>query len=259
MRVLPKHLLGQTGLTVSVIGLGTVKFGRNQGVKYPHGFDLPEDGVICRLLDCALSLGVNLLDTAPAYGISEERLGKLMGDRRKDFVLSTKVGEEFVDGKSFYDFSGKHAKFSIERSLKRLNTDWLDIVLIHSNGDDEKIIHETDVIEVLLGLKEKGLIRAFGMSTKTIAGGKLAVDVSDVVMVTHNLQSQDERPVIAHAHAQNKGVLIKKALLSGDLSASTPEEALEFVLNEPGVSSVIIGTLSEDHLRGAVATALAPV
>ena len=72
---LPSRILGSTGLEVSTLGLGTVKFGRNSGVKYPNQFDLPDDEQIRQLLAQASDHGMNLLDTAPAYGSSEERLG----------------------------------------------------------------------------------------------------------------------------------------------------------------------------------------
>src|SRR5882672_8748483 len=85
--------------TSSVLGLGTVKFGRNRNVRYPggDGFALPSDREIETLLDVAVECGINVLDTAPAYGASEERLGKLLGARRREFFLMTKTGEEFVD------------------------------------------------------------------------------------------------------------------------------------------------------------------
>ena len=73
--------LGTTGLQVSAIGFGTVKLGRNQQVKYPSGFALPDDARVEALLQIARDAGVNLLDTAPAYGSSEERLGKLLQQR----------------------------------------------------------------------------------------------------------------------------------------------------------------------------------
>lgn len=100
---IPQRSLGSTGLSVSVLGLGTVKFGRNQKIKYPT-FELPTDEAICRLLEDAQGYGINLLDTAPAYGIAEERLGELLGTRRSEFIIITKCGEEFVNGESTYDF-----------------------------------------------------------------------------------------------------------------------------------------------------------
>jgi len=259
--MLTRHALGQTPLTVSAIGLGTVKFGRNTGVKYPTAFDLPTDHQILALLDCAESLGINLLDTAPAYGISETRLGSLLGSRRKNFVISTKVGETYQNGQSFFDYSSAATKASVEQSLRRLNTDFLDIVLIHSNGEDEKIIQETDIFETLHRLKEEGILRAIGISSKTVAGGRLALKYSDAVMVTYNSTCPQEQVVIAEAHAQGRGVLIKKALMSGHLSTADShqhpiESAMRFVFKEPGIHSVIIGTLSQKHLEENVAFAI---
>jgi aryl-alcohol dehydrogenase-like predicted oxidoreductase len=248
-----KNFLANTGIEVSQIGLGTVKFGRNQGVRYPTHFELPTDQEIQSLLSLATELGINLLDTAPAYGTSEERLGKLLQGKRRDWILSTKVGEEFVNGDSHFDFSSHAVRLSIERSLKRLNTDYLDIVLVHSNGDDVRIIQEFAVFETLSALKQAGLIRAFGMSTKTVDGGILAVDQSDVVMVTYNPLHVEERPVILHAEQKNKGIFIKKALASGHIEKIASEDpvraAMKFIFCEPGVSSVIVGTLNPDHLR----------
>lgn len=264
----PKRALGNTGLQASCLGLGTVKFGRNQGVKYPTGFELPDDKQASSILALAYELGINLLDTAPAYGSSEERLGKLLKNRH-DWILCSKTGEEFTDGQSHFDFSAKYTQLSIERSLKRLRTDYLDLVLVHSDGNDEHIIQQTDCFETLLRLKQKGLIRAFGLSGKTVAGGLLALRYADAVMVTFNPAETGEREVIQQAHKQGKAVLIKKAFNSGHAVASDTnadgakkhqavsanqssdpaQDSLRFVLNEPGVSSVIIGTINTHHLQ----------
>ena len=88
--MMQKRVLGSTGLDVSVLGLGTVKIGRNQQVKYPSGFELPDDRSVIELFELARSLGINLIDTAPAYGSSEQRLGELLPDRH-DWVMMTKV------------------------------------------------------------------------------------------------------------------------------------------------------------------------
>lgn len=241
-----KRRLAKTDIEVSVIGLGTVKIGRREGVKYPASFELPTDKELDQLLHVAADLGINLLDTAPAYGSSEDRLGKVLRGERQRWVISTKAGEEFVDGESRFDFSPSAIQASVERSLKRLRTDYLDVVLIHSNGDDERVIHEDGVFETLGRLKQEGKLRAYGMSTKTIAGGLKTIEQTDVAMVSFNSDYTDEREVIAHAMKQQKGIFIKKALASGHLSAG---KALEFVLQEPGITSVIIGTINPVHLR----------
>lgn len=243
-----KRIIGSTNIAVSVVGLGTVKFGRNVGVKYPTAFELPSDEACLNLLALAKSHGINLLDTAPAYGNSEARLGGFLKGERQDWVISTKVGEQFLAGESCFDFSEKAILVSIENSLRQLQTDYLDVVFVHSNGDDEKLIHE-GVFEGLEKAKIAGKIRAFGMSTKTIAGGKLAVDLSDVVMVSFNPTYTDEREVITYAHDKQKGIFIKKALSSGHLPADTsPAHTLSTILHEPGVTTTIIGTLNPKHL-----------
>lgn len=259
--MMPKISLGSSGMLVSRIGLGTVKLGRNQSVHYPAHFELPSDREINELLFLTQELGINLLDTAPAYGSSEERLGKLLKEKRKDWILCTKVGETCVEGQSHFDFSREAVRRSIERSLKRLNTDYLDIVLVHSNGEDNKIIEESPVLEILQKCKQAGLIRAYGMSTKTVAGGMLAVDQVDVVMVTYNPIQTEEQSVIAYAQQKNKGILIKKALASGHIDKISVAEpiqmAMNFIFCEPGVSSVIVGTLNQKHLYFNVKCVLA--
>lgn len=240
-------------MQVSCLGLGTVKIGRNEGVKYPSDFKLPDDASVQHLLHLCTEAGMNLIDTAPAYGNSEERLGKLLQERQR-WIICSKVGEEFNKGVSSFDFSAKHVRHSIERSLQRLRTNYLDIVLVHSDGNDEAIIHNSDCFETLQRARDAGLIRAFGMSTKTIAGGLLTVQHADVVMVTLNPSATDDTVVIAAAHAQQKGVFIKKALNSGHMAAQSEPSAdpvrqsLDFVYSHQGVSSVIIGSITPKNL-----------
>ncbi|HOB61639.1 MAG TPA: aldo/keto reductase [Candidatus Competibacteraceae bacterium] len=249
--------LGRSGLQVSPLGLGTVKFGRNQGVKYPRPFELPSDQDMLTLLELAWDLGINLLDTAPAYGESEERLGRLLRRCRRDWVIVTKVGEEFHAGESHFDFSATATRASVERSLRRLGVATLDAVLIHSNGDDLAILEREGALSTLLDLKQAGLIRTVGMSTKTVAGGLRALAHCDLVMVTYNLSQRDELPVIRAAQAAGRGVLIKKGLLSGHLDQAAGDDpalaALAAIYAEPGVGSVVVGTLNPDHLRANAA------
>jgi aryl-alcohol dehydrogenase-like predicted oxidoreductase len=249
--ILQLNQVANTDIEVSVIGLGTVKFGRQHGVKYPHEFKLPTDDEILNLLAQAHDLRINFLDTAPAYGSSEERLGALLHGQRHRWVIASKAGEEFDGKESHYDFSPSAITASVERSLKRLRTDYLDIVLIHSNGDDVRIIEEDHVFSTLAALKKAGKIRAYGMSTKTIAGGLLTVSLSDIAMVSLNPEYTDEREIIARAKELNKAIFIKKALASGH--AHDAAAAMRFAVNEPGVTSVIIGTINPAHLRENVA------
>ncbi len=254
--------LGDTGLRVSPLGLGTVKLGRDQGVKYPNGFTIPDDASARALLAQARELGINLLDTAPAYGISEQRLGPLLRGQRDDWVIVSKVGEEFENGQSHFDFSPQHARFSVERSLKRLETEHIDLVLVHSDGHDVDIL-QSGLYDTLAELKREGKIRAFGLSGKTVEGGLLALQQGDCAMVTYNLAEQGERAVLDYAAQRHKAILVKKALASGHACLTAGQDpvraSFELVFGHPGVSAAIVGTINPQHLAANVATAAAVI
>jgi aryl-alcohol dehydrogenase-like predicted oxidoreductase len=244
--------LGNTGMLVSALGLGTVKLGRDQGLKYPEGFTLPDDNSAAALLAQARDLGINLLDTAPAYGNSEERLGKLLAGQRQHWLICSKVGEEFTGGVSRFDFSAEATRLSVHRSLRRLGTDVIDILLVHSDGQDLQIIEECETLQVLQQLKQEGLIRAFGMSTKTVAGGIAAASHCDVVMLTYNAQQREEAPVLEACARSGAAAMVKKALSSGHLGTDTDaavQQNLQRVLGHRGTSTAVVGTLSPDHLQ----------
>ena len=237
------------GIEVSRIGLGTVKLGRNQGVKYPRAFDLPSMADARVLIATARELGINLIDTAPAYGLAEARVGELLKSQRQDWIVGTKVGEDF-DGASHFDFSLAGAQSSLHRSFQRLNTDYLDYVLLHSDGDDSAVLN-SGACEALVHARREGSVRAIGISSKTLDGALMALDMGlDIVMVTLNSETTGERPACIQAAARGRGVLIKKALGSGHLN---PADSLTFVDQTPGVTSIISGTLNPDHLRANVA------
>ncbi len=245
--------LGSTGIEVSPLGLGTVKLGRNQQVKYPRAFDLPSDGQVIELLGLARELGINLLDTAPAYGSSQERLGRLLGPRREEWVIVSKVGEIFEHGRSRFDFSFDYTITTVEQSLATLHTDYLDCVLIHSDGDDLNILEQEGALDALRELKRRGLILSHGMSSKTVEGGLRVVDEMDVVMATCNLEYNAELPVLAAARERRRGVLIKKGLMSGHIEGEEGvRRSFRHVFSQPGVTSMIVGTINPIHLRDNV-------
>lgn len=239
--------LGGSGIKISPFGLGTVKFGRNTGLKYPAKFALPTDNQLQKLLRVAGELGINFLDTAPAYGTSEERLGKLIRSSREQWVISTKVGEQFSEGLSSYDFTAKKTIQSLEHSLRMLQTDYLDLVLVHCNKQDVDNLKNTDVIPVLKKYQEKGYIRIIGASTNTVEGGLLALDELDTAMITYNQNETEQSQVIKRAEQLNKGILLKKVLASGH--AIDSYQALKFAMSSNAVSSAIIGTISPEHLH----------
>jgi aryl-alcohol dehydrogenase-like predicted oxidoreductase len=255
--------LGNTGLSCSALGIGTVKWGRNAGLKHAP-FELPDDHTCLSLLDQALESGVNVLDTAPAYGIAEERLGQLLGSRREHFHLFTKTGEIFRDGVSSWDFSAEHTRRSVEESLRRLRTGRLDGVLLHCPREDLEVIQNSPALETLSALKAEGKIRSVGISVMSLEGGLAAVPLCDVVMVAWNPWFREHQPVIEAAAGAGCGVLLKKVLSSGNLPADAgagSENPAAFCVRQalqlPGNPVVIAGTIRPAHLQTNILAAAA--
>lgn len=245
--------LGRSGLRVSPIGFGGFKIGRNEKTKYPTTYDLPNDSAVAALLNGLLDLGIKYIDTAPAYGTSEDRIGRLISNRRSEFVLGTKVGETFEGGVSTYDFSSAALRESVERSLRRLRTDVLDVLLLHSDGRDSWIQRDTEAVAVLRDFKKRGLVRAIGLSGKTVEGARLALDWADVLMIEYHLDDRSHADVIAEAARRGIGIVVKKGLASGRLPA---EEAIRFVLANPDIASLVVGGLNLEHYRANLFTAM---
>ena len=253
----PQRPLGRSGLLVSALAFGAVKIGRNAGLKYPAGFDLPDDETLARLLDGLVDLGIQTFDTAPAYGTSEQRLGdwlRLRPGLRERLVLCTKVGEAFdpETAASTFDFSAPATEDSLARSRDRLGCDQIDVVHVHSDGNDAAILDagDTGCVAALIRARAAGHIRAIGFSGKTVAGARAALDWADSVMVTLHADDRSHADVVAEAADRGVGVMVKKGLGSGHLEAA---EALAYLAGVPGLSSVVIGSLNATHMRSNAA------
>jgi aryl-alcohol dehydrogenase-like predicted oxidoreductase len=147
--------LGRTGIEVSVHCLGTMMF--------QDGFNSDHDDCV-RIIHAALDQGINVVDAADMYGQgeSEEIVGKALRGRRDDVVLATKVHFQMGEGRNRSGNSRRWIIQAVEDSLRRLNTDWIDLYQVH-RPDDSTDIEET--LSVLSDLVHQGKIRAFGCST----------------------------------------------------------------------------------------------
>jgi aryl-alcohol dehydrogenase-like predicted oxidoreductase len=245
------RLFGSTGIQVSELGYGCVKLGRNTQVKYPSSYDLPDAEYVTKLLDHLQSLGVNLLDTSPAYGKAEAMIGQAMKNR-SDWIISTKAGEVFDGTTSRYYFTPDFIKHSVERSLNKLRTDYIDIFMLHLEYQSELTVLQDDKIaRVLDDLKSQGIVRATGASIYTVKGGKMALERYDGAMVTSNPNHTGEDEVIAMAEKLQKGILIKKCLGSGNLEefGENPlQKCFSHVLNQKGTSSAVVASLTLENL-----------
>src|SRR2546427_999141 len=183
-----KRRLGRTGLEVSEIGFGALEIGRAWGLPVEGDFAVPSEKEAQAALERALALGVNFIDTAPAYVLSEERIGRLLKHRRKEFYLATKCGEYFDGYDSQYDFSTAATLKFIESSLERLQTDYLDLVQIHCGPDEVETIRRGEALEGMLRAKRHGKARWVGASCD-VDGATVALEMPayDALQLPYNL------------------------------------------------------------------------
>jgi len=234
-------------ILISKIGLGTVKFGRNTNVKYPKSFELPSDKEIIELLELAFELGINTIDTAPAYGSSQERIAKLLPYTQEQWTIISKAGEEFKNNTSYYDFSADNINASLDNTLKTLRTDYIDIFLIHSNGNDLDIANNNKLWELLEYRKAQGDIKAFGVSSKTVDGGLECLKKSDLAMIELN---NNYKELLDFAENNNKNIILKKIFNSGHLNNNfSIKDAYLKSFEHSVINSAVIGTINKEHLK----------
>ncbi len=261
-----KRAFGQTGMEVSVLGFGGAEIG-HEGI---------EETTVARLLGSALDAGLNVIDTGECYGQSEEMIGNTMGGRREEFYLFTKVGHPHGQ-ESGTNWSPDSILESIERSLRRLRTDRVDLVHLHSCAD--AVLRKGDAIAALQTAREKGYTRFLGYSGDSHAA-EYAVECGafDSLQISVNIADQEaiERAIPA-AQKKQMGVIAKRPvanvawktgqkpnnsyhqtywerlhklryefLQNGDLE-KTVQTALRFTLHVPGVATAIVGTTKPER------------
>ncbi len=244
---------------VSALGLGAGQVGSDKVSEEDAG----------ALLNGALDLGVTLIDTARGYAMSEERIGRHIAHRRGEYVLSTKVGYG-VEGEE--DWTGPCITKGVERALSVLKTDVLDIVHLHSC--DKAVLEKGEATEALLDCARRGLVRVpaysgehealmYAIGTGAFEGFEASVNVCDQRIIDDQLPAMngagliakrplanapwrlDERPVGQYAEEY----WVRLRAMGLDLGAEPDDTALRFAAFTPGVTCVITGTKSLDHLR----------
>jgi L-galactose dehydrogenase len=272
---------GRTGLTVSTLGLG----GASLGGAYGPVEDEPE---ALRTVQAAVDLGINFIDTAPAYGMgsSEERIGRALKERgaRDKVILATKVG--YLPPGWGYDRATTVA--AVEASLARLQTDWIDLIQIHEADHVPLAQAVEETLEGFRLLRAAGKVRFFGITGDDVA--KLArladtglFDAAQTFRHYTPLNRSAAEELLPTAGRHNMGVIngspLGMGLLSGGepremnrpaspqvvarvdrlrllavrLGISLPELAIRFSLSQPGISVTIPGTKSVARLQENVA------
>lgn len=236
-RGIPRRRLGKTNLQVSILGLG------GEGILRTYG----NDGKAHRLINTAIDLGINYLETARAYAGSEAYYGGALKERRKDVILA---------GKS-HARDKKGALGHLKESLANLKTDYLDIWQIHdvrTHEEIKQIFGPNGAMEAFLEAKEKGLVRFIGVTghcDPKITAKCLDLYDFDTVLIPVNPAEPSYKcfleEIVPLAGAKDTGVIGMKAYLQGRFDA--PKKLLlSYALSQP-ISLAVIGCDDVDQLK----------
>jgi aryl-alcohol dehydrogenase-like predicted oxidoreductase len=260
-----KRRFGNTDMNVSALGFGGAEI----------GFEDASLASVEKLLGTALDAGLNVIDTAECYADSEEKIGRAVGHRRDEFYLFTKCGH---DGKSFGldDWSVELLEKSINRSLKNLKTDCVDLIQLHTCGRD--LLEAGDVIRVLERARQAGKTRYIGYSgDRDDAEFAAQLGVFDTLQTSISVfDQQNVELALPVAREKNMGVIAKRPLgnaawrhaelqagaywenywrrmkkLDYPFLQKSPDEiasvALRWTLSTPGVHTAIVGTTKPER------------
>ncbi len=265
---------GKTGLKITPLGLGLAEISRQDRM----GGDV---SAAANVLNQALDNGINFLDTAACYGDTEALMGETVSHRRDEYVLATKAGHAVGDatGESWTPETIEH---SIDRSLRLLQTDYVDIVQLHSCDVD--VLERGDVIEAVVRAQEAGKTRFVSFSGDNEAA-KWAVEsgIFATLQTSYNVVEQHARTkgLFDMAQAADMGVILKRPVANGAwwkdespypyadeyfrrsqvMKAAGPFEhdlddkvrlVTGFALAEPAVTTIITGTHNVDHLKSNI-------
>lgn len=254
---LPQRILGKTRLAVPVLGIGTA----------PGGTGLTDKDAI-RLYHRAIDLGVTYIDTAPGYGNAETQLSHVLKDRREEVIVTTKAPVEDRDG----------ALASLEKSLRTLKTERVDIAFVHGIGsmDVERIMSPQGALAGLKEARRRGWTRFIGVTDHNTAWKSARIvqeyDI-DVIMVTLNYADRFtygfENSVLPLAKEKNVGALAMKVFggarnmqynkpAPSALEAQGPHDlhlSFRYAMGSPGVACLVIGVFSEQELAQNIAWA----
>jgi aryl-alcohol dehydrogenase-like predicted oxidoreductase len=280
--------LGRTGADVTILSYGAMEL-RGQ----PRGPEIADEDA-GRLLNRVLDGGINLIDTSPDYGRSEELIGTYLGHRRDEFFLASKCGcplEVPADATPPYahDYTPGNVRADVEQSLRRLRTDRLDLVQVHMSPS-RATLAENHTVETLQELQAEGKIRFIGMSgILPNLPDHLAMGVFDVFQIPYSAVQRDHEELITEAADKGAGTFIRGGAARGaaaddknwqvgplsqqaglgqrnwetsgiaslvrEAGLTSMEFVLRFTLSHPGLSTTIVGTANPAHLAGNIAVA----
>ena len=268
-------------IPVSALGYGAMEL---RGEGHNGGRAISADEALT-VLNRVLDLGITFIDTSPDYGASEELVGSLSRARRAEFVLATKCGCPWYDDPVaprplVHDFSRKAMEEVFDRSLSRLQTDYVDVVQVHA-GPSRQRLGDDGVIETLTAWRQAGKVRMIGISSESPhLDEHLDMGVFDLVQIPYSVVQRGHEPLVRAAGERGIATVIRGALAKGvpadgqeltgpwaawgaagldELRESGESRAsfmLRFVLSHPGVTTAIVGSLNPAHVESNVEAAL---
>ncbi len=277
MKALEKRRIERMDTEVTFLGFGALEIGRNWGM----GTDTerPDEETAKNVLNTVIDLGINLVDSASAYHKSEERIGRYISDRREKYILATKCGEHSDEPGTYYDFSYKGISESIDRSLKLLNTDVIDLLQIHFGPEPEKTLDEGETLRAMKDAQKAGKVKYIGASIDgELAKRCILSGDFDVMQMGYNIIHRGNADNVKLARERGIGVLVRSGLGNGLLTSRVVDNmerlgeaervkvqrllslvdcntdkltalALNFLYADKGVSSVIVGTKKVQNLK----------
>jgi aryl-alcohol dehydrogenase-like predicted oxidoreductase len=209
---------GQTGVDISAIGFGCWEIG--------GGYGSIEETDFIKAINRALEIGINSFDTAEAYGFgaSEKSLAKALGSRRKEAVITTKFGVGYPDAPNYRDSTRQRVMESIEKSLKALNTDYVDVYLVH--WPDRNVPFE-EPMRALDDLVKQGKVRAVGLSNFKLNEIEACMKTRrvDVVQYCWNMfDRRMQKEIFPYCRENKIGVMAYGSLAYGMLTGTLSEE-----------------------------------
>lgn len=234
-----KIYLGNTGIQVSRLCFGSLTM-----TPFQAGLSI-EDGAY--LIEYAYNKGINFIDTAEIYENYEYIKTALKGIKREDFVITTKT----------YAYTKEMAKESLELALRELDTDYIDIFLLHEQESIHTIRGHFEAIEYFLKAKEEGKIRSIGLSTHRISGAAAAREVKEIEILhpifnKYGIGIQDGNveemlEEINKVNSLGKGIYAMKPLGGGHLIKEA-ESAFNYVKSIESIHSIAIGMQSIEEI-----------
>jgi aryl-alcohol dehydrogenase-like predicted oxidoreductase len=253
-----------------------------RGPKVWGGRD-PSEEEVERILNAVLDAGINFIDTAGCYGLSEERIGRYISDRRDEFYVATKAGCNLVptgDGKlnTPHTWDRDTLLRNIDESLSRMKMDYVDIWQLHNAQPDD--IRESDLLDVMREVKEQGRVRFISISsTLPYLNEYIEWGAFDTFQIPYSALQPEHHDVITRAAEAGMGIIIRGGIGKGGpesevvpdrnvkmweaadfdellpANMSPSELILRYTLSHPHCHTTIVGTLNPDHLRENVEAA----